>query len=570
MRAPFLLLISVYSISILGMVLIPGVDDDGNVWNMSIFHAFYFVSYTATTIGFGEIPYPLSDSQRLWALMIVYVSVISWFYALGKTITLIQDKTFRQALIQSRLRRDVKQIDTPFYLICGFGETGAALVKELTDEHIRAVVIEKDPDILNEIKLNELIEYVPSIRGDATHPEQLELAGIRHKMCHGVIAATASDETNLKIAITSKLLHPDVDVVCRAEHREHEENMLSFGTDYIINPFDIFAHIFRTAVLSPSLHLVYDWLTGVPNTLLTDPVYFKRGHWILCGFGRFGKNLFKILRDNDIDVTIIDPSEEVLAKFRENPENDQYDFIIGNGTDKTTLVQAGMKIAAGLVAGSDNDSNNLSIIMTALPIKKDAFIVARQNQVINAPLYDATNANLIMRPRELVARKVRVIILAPLLLKYLELANQNDNQWANITISRLSAILGDSRPHLWTVHVDKNSAPAVAQALEYGRSINIGHITQDPVTNTKKLKCVPLLLVREGEEILMPEDDIEIKPSDQILFCGQREVQHSMRWSLNVMHSLNYVMKIENQPESYVFRKIHRYFNKLERRNTPR
>ena len=60
MRAPFLLLITVYSISILGMVVIPGIDNDGNVSHMSFFHAFYFVSYTATTIGFGEIPYEQS------------------------------------------------------------------------------------------------------------------------------------------------------------------------------------------------------------------------------------------------------------------------------------------------------------------------------------------------------------------------------------------------------------------------------------------------------------------------------------------------------------------------------
>ena len=140
MRAPFLLLICVYSIAILGMVLIPGVDDNGDVWNMSFFHAFYFVSYTATTIGFGEIPYPLSDAQRLWALLIVYTSVTSWFYALGKTITLIQDKTFRVAIIQSRFKRNVEIIRRPFYLICGFGETGSALVrapKRRTFSHCR-------------------------------------------------------------------------------------------------------------------------------------------------------------------------------------------------------------------------------------------------------------------------------------------------------------------------------------------------------------------------------------------------------------------------------------------------
>ena len=55
-------------------------DADGKVWHMSIFHAFYFVSYMATTIGFGEIPYAFTDAQRLWVALSLYASVVAWIY----------------------------------------------------------------------------------------------------------------------------------------------------------------------------------------------------------------------------------------------------------------------------------------------------------------------------------------------------------------------------------------------------------------------------------------------------------------------------------------------------------
>lgn len=58
LRAPFLTIIVIYAISTLGFVLIPGQDDQGNPWHMDFFHAFYFVSFMGSTIGFGEIPYP--------------------------------------------------------------------------------------------------------------------------------------------------------------------------------------------------------------------------------------------------------------------------------------------------------------------------------------------------------------------------------------------------------------------------------------------------------------------------------------------------------------------------------
>ena len=44
MRVPLLVLIAAYAVSILGLALVPGVDDQGRPWRMGFFEAFYFVS----------------------------------------------------------------------------------------------------------------------------------------------------------------------------------------------------------------------------------------------------------------------------------------------------------------------------------------------------------------------------------------------------------------------------------------------------------------------------------------------------------------------------------------------
>ena len=59
---------------------------------MGFFDAFYFMSYTATTIGFGELPYPFTDAQRLWVTITIYLTVIGWAYAIGSLLTLLQDR----------------------------------------------------------------------------------------------------------------------------------------------------------------------------------------------------------------------------------------------------------------------------------------------------------------------------------------------------------------------------------------------------------------------------------------------------------------------------------------------
>ncbi|MDH4351554.1 MAG: ion channel, partial [Gemmatimonadota bacterium] len=54
LRAPIIVLIVVFAVGMVGLVLIPGQDQDGQPWHMSLFQAFYFMTYTASTIGFGE------------------------------------------------------------------------------------------------------------------------------------------------------------------------------------------------------------------------------------------------------------------------------------------------------------------------------------------------------------------------------------------------------------------------------------------------------------------------------------------------------------------------------------
>ena len=570
MRLPIIALIIGYSISILGMVLTPGIDDQGNPWHMSFFDAFYFVSYTATTIGFGEIPYTLTNAQRSWALVTIYLTVIVWFYSLGKIISLVQDPMFREALKKNHFSHQLSRIPDTFILICGFGETGHALARALTERNIHTVIIENNDRIIQTLPLEDFPLVIPGFKGDARDPEKLIQAGLQHKKCAAVIAVTASDEANLKIAITSKLLHPNICVVCRSELEEYESNMFSFGTDFVVNPFETFANIFAMAMHSPSLHLLYDWLTGVPDTDLSNPIYLEEGHWVICGFGRFGFDLYKQLLKSNVQVTIIDPSEEKREAFINRPENKNNDFIIGTGFDAHTLTVAGITEAVGLISGTDNDSNNLSIIMTARELNPKLFIVARHNKKANEKLFEATKANLIMQPSEIIARKIRTLLVSPLMIAFLNKARNQDPSWANITISRIMGALGESVPSIWTLHVNENEARALCQVLRLGRVIRVGNLLQNPRQRENQLAAVPLMLKRNQKLLLMPTSDIAIKSGDQILFCGTPGALRSMKWSQNDLHSLNYIMTYEDTPDAYIWRKVHQFIKRKDRRNRPR
>jgi voltage-gated potassium channel len=520
MRAPLIVLIAAYAISILGLVLIPGVDEQGAPWRMDFFHAFYFVSYMATTIGFGEIPHPFTEAQRMWTVVAVYLTVIGWLYAIGKILSLIQDPAFRQAVVESAFARGVRHMAEPFYIVCGYGDTGSLLVRAMVQRNMRAVVVDINPERINELELEDLDLYVPGLCADASLSLTLDEAGLKHRHCVGVVALTDSDTANLKIAITTKLLHPGINVICRAETHDAVANMASFGTDRIINPYDTFAHRLALALHSPGTHLLYEWLTGVPETELPAPLYPPHGSWLLCGYGRFGKAMKNNLDREGVETVIIeaDPEGTGCSEF----------CVVGRGTEAETLINAGVEQAAGIVAGTDDDANNLSIVMTAAQLNPDLFMVARQNKRDNDEIFQAALLDLVMQRSEIIARDILALLTTPLLDQFLRLILEQSNEWANEQVSRLSAVTGDLVPDVWSFHVDGDDAPAVMDTLQGEGHVVLGELLRDPRDREQSLECLPLLLVRRSHEsYLFPSDEVALQNRNALRYVQTGEERAS-------------------------------------------
>ena len=552
MRTPLLALVITYSIAVLGLVLIPGQDAEGNPWRMDFFHAFYFVSFMASTIGFGEIPYEFTDGQRLWVAFSIFFTVIVWIYSIGTLLALFQDHTFQNALIERRFTRRIQQLRDHFYLVCGYGETGSALVRSLTDRNQHAVAIDILEERVNLLKLENLRQYVPALCGDARLPIHLLEAGLKHPYCAGVVALTDSNQTNLKIAITSKLLHPEITVICRADSHDIEANMASFGTDYIIDPFDTFAIHLATALQAPCLNLLQEWLTKGDQEELHEPLYPPcKGLWVVCGYGRFGKAIYEQLVKERLEVVVIEAEPEKTGMPRSG-------CILGVGTEAQTLQEANIERAVGLVAGTDHDANNLSIIMTARQLNSKLFVIMRQNRKDNDPIIEAVNADMVMHPSAIIANRIRVLLGTPLLYQFTQLVLHQEDSWACELVSRLSALVQDRAPEIWEVVFSEETAHAVCQSFKDGKQIRCQHLLADPRERERSLKTIPLLLLRHDERIVLPKPSLVIEKHDRILFAGSVSAKDSMEWTLQNEHALNYILTGESRPQGWIWRWLRR------------
>jgi Trk K+ transport system NAD-binding subunit len=534
LRAPLIFLIAAFAVSTAGFALIPGVDAEGDPWRPTMFEAFYFVTYTATTIGFGELPYTFTNVQRLWVTVIVYLSVIGWAYLLGSLLALIQDRGFQAALVTARFARSVRRLREPFYLLCGLGETGQIVAGALDRMGHRFVALDPDEGRVTHLDLGDFPTDPPALAGDVTSPETLTLAGIAKRECVGVLALTADDRSNLAIAVATRLLHPGLRTIARAHTPEAMTALETCGVAEIINPYREFAERLAIAMRAPDTHRLLAWLTGLRGGHLRPRVPAPPGHWIVCGYGRFGSEVVKALRDGGFDVTIVDPDE---------PPSAELEIVRGLGSDRASLVEAGIARAEGIVAGSDDDIANLAMAMAARQLRPGIFVILRQNRMRNRSLFDAFGAEMTMVPSEIVAHECLAVLRARHLSRFLGLAYARDNAWAARLTERLEPVVGPDAPDFWTAIIGRRGAPGLLDAMARpGRAPTLADLLRDPADRTRPLPAMALLLMRAGAATDGPDPATALRPGDEILFAGPSWARQAMRETLLNANTAAYVL----------------------------
>ena len=545
MRGPIFALIVVYAIGIIGMALIPGQDADGNPANMSLFHAFYFFTYTATTTGFGEIPTEFTDAQRLWAIVCIYMGVVAWLYAIGSIFRLVQNPHFLLALNEHQFARSVRAIQQPFFIVCGFGDTGSLLARGLSDNWMRGVVIDIDPERIKALRLRDYHLDMPGLCADPAVPKHLIDAGVQMPNCRALVILTVNEEINARISTMTRLLNPDIHILCRSSSKKHIEQLNSLGNITIINPFEIFAQLLSMAITAPRLHNLNACLVHSPGVKLGKPIAVPTGDWIICGYGRMGRWMYRHFVQNGIKPVIIDPKIERIEGAAR---------IINDQANRESLIAAGLDHAAGVVAGTDDDHVNLSILMSVRALKPDAFTIVRQNDHENQIAFDRVEANLVLQSSLTTARRVLKHLISPQVQLFIDYLREQGEDLCEHTVTRLKASIGNNQPHLWQVAIREKQASAVIELLRQGSQLTLGELRRDPHNLEGSLPCLPLSIARHGRRIMLPSDSEALQAGDELLFCGTETGESMLSASMNNGYTLDYLVSGVDKPRGYLFR----------------
>ena len=534
LRIPFLVIIVTFSISIIGLMLINGADNTGKIYHMTFFDAFYFVSYMASTIGFGEAPYAFTYPQRMWVSASIYITVIGWFYGIGTIISLIQDETLKKAISRNSFRKQVLSLVDPFYIILGYNSITKSIIDRVGKNEFRIVVLDKDEAKIEELILENFYPNVPAFVGEATNQKMLNMAGIHQKNCLGVISLFEDDAKNTEIATICRLLNKRVDVIVKASSPQHLEYFKSIGLLHIQNPFEIISQRMFYSITAPHIWLLEMWIYGHALNLRNRDL-LPHGRYIICGYGRMGKAIEEGLQKASIEYELYDiDAKEYKDKKRTT--------IFGDEEDVKKLLDLGIERCACIIAATENDLLNLTILNNAKTLNPDIYTIARENSLDDLNIFQAAKIDRIYILEQILADTTYNYLAQPLTELFIQEIRKQDEEWAVKSVQILHSIAATT-PSYFEIQIDIGSAYALSLELKKQSLITLSNLRRSREDRTQALEIIYLLLKREDEVYLMPDLDMEIQIGDKLLIASDEESKNDFEYIINNIYELNYVLE---------------------------
>jgi Trk K+ transport system NAD-binding subunit len=544
LRVPFLVLVISFSISITGLILIPGVDDAGNEYHMSFFDAFYFVSYMASTIGFGEAPYSFTYPQRMWVSATIYITVVGWFYGIGTIVSIVQDEALRKAINRNKFTKQVKGLSEKFFIILGYNSVTKSIINRINNDDYRVVVVDRNEQKIEELVLEDFYPHVPAYTGEATKLQMLKMAGIHQKNCVGVISLFADDTKNTQIATISKLLNKNVNVIVKASSKQHLEHFKTMDLQHVQDPFEIISKRIYYSITAPHIWLLEMWMHG-HSLKLRNRDKFPKGRYILCGYGQMGRAIERGLQKAGIDYVLYTINSKKYIKEKGST-------IYGDNEDIQKLLDFGVKESACIIATTKDDLLNLTILNKAKALNPDIFTVARENSLEELNIFKAAKINKIYVLEQILADATYNHLAKPLSEAFINEVRKKDEEWAQVIVGMLNNMTGVNPSYFETI-VDEEHMYALSLELQRGTSISLSSIRRSREDRNQILHVVYLVLKRDGKIYLMPDGNMELKIGDELLIVADDENREDFEYITNNIYELNYVLGLEDQS---IFHKV--------------
>ncbi len=212
-------------------------------------------------------------------------------------------------------------------------------------------------------------------------------------------------------------------------------------------------------------------------------------HFIVCGYGRVGRNASYEFQRANIPFLVIDRSEQRVAKAVAAGML----AIVADATQDASLREAGVLKAKGLIAALPSDAENLFIILSAKTLNPKLTVVTRASEEEAEEKLRRAGADTVFTPYAMTGRQLADSLLRPHVVEFLDFGRSNIGP--KVTMEQVCVT---PRAQL--------TRKTVGQLLELRKS------------------GVIILAIRKqaGETTFNPPPELEISAGDVLIVMGER------------------------------------------------
>jgi len=226
------------------------------------------VVLTISTLGGDAGPHAaaMSPAEKWFKLGFIAAMTLNGLWGLSLLVQAMVNGDLVYYWGARRMEKRIAQM-SDHYIICGFGRMGQEIARIFTRSNHPFVVIEHNPV---QIPGLDAAGYL-YVQGDEREDEQLLKAGIQR--AKGLIAVAATDEDNVYISLSARVLNPDLYIVSRCVNASGEAKLHRAGANRVISPYIIGGRRMAQAILRPSVVEFLDSLIqGGPMELVIEEV----------------------------------------------------------------------------------------------------------------------------------------------------------------------------------------------------------------------------------------------------------------------------------------------------------
>jgi len=210
------------------VIFILGTSAFMTVEGWDLFDSVYMMIITLSTVGYGEV-HPLSRAGRVVACMVILFGVGTFFYLAGAIVQLVIEGHIQNIFGRRWMRRAIDKMHG-HTIVCGYGRIGAIVAREIDAEGHDVVVVERSPQLIEELQQSDL----PFVPGDATKDDILLAAGL--KRAKSLVSALTDESANVYVTLTARQLNPDIYIVARSDAPDHSQRLTRAGANQVLFP----------------------------------------------------------------------------------------------------------------------------------------------------------------------------------------------------------------------------------------------------------------------------------------------------------------------------------------------